>query len=71
MGDLKRKVEILQEQAETLERGMAKLHFQMVKAGYDPGDDLYLLAGYELEILIEILTKAEKTIDKGVPNEQV
>ena len=67
MNNLKRKVKILQKQLETLDRGMFKLHYRLIKEGINPGDDLYILAGFEFEILAEILSKTEKIIEKGVP----
>lgn len=70
MCGIQRKVEILEEAVGALERGMSKLHYQMINEGLDPSDDLHILAGYELEILTEILGKAKATIKEGeVSNE--
>lgn len=66
MNNFKRKIEILQERLEDLEKGMFKLHYQLLKAGYEPGDDLYLAAGYQFDMLNDILAKAEKTIEQEV-----
>ena len=66
MGDMKRSIEILSEQVEKLERGMFRLHYQLLKAGYDPGDDLYIIAGYDLESLMGILDRARDTVEREV-----